>query len=448
MADEYDRSFPGLTKYRAADPVEREGSMVIPLEPQVAPAAAPSTTDVPAAVRWVGSWEQAHDGTAIITRRMARALDAAGLPVFLPGAGFWTREQIEPAVMAEVDALVARTPRALPAQIHHIVPHEPRLRAALYPGRSLEKDQEGAESRHATMALFSVWEQIPDREWRFSAMAIYLRKFARHIVPCEMNRKVLQLAGVRDDRIHVIPHPYDTHEAEALMDRPARAPGPVRFYSIGKWEPRKDPMTLIRAFLCAMSLVAEPEKKGHLTLYTSDWWRGGDYPRPAEALAKACELLGMTSRLREAQRWVTIDTRPHASLVPEHHRNDVYVTASHGEAWGMPAHDAVVAGNLVLAPGWGGFEAFVPEAGHLPYRLVQAHPRYAHPWDTTGLWAHVDEQVLAERLHAILEEPSLAARVPFSEESAAAQSPEAVGQALREVVERMVGPYNWAKGER
>lgn len=421
----------------------------LPHEPQVARAAAPRATDVPAAVRWEGSWDQPYDGTAIITRRMANCLDEAGIPVFLPAAGGRMRSEIDDRVLKEIEPLLDRTPRSMPVQLFHLVPSQMKLQSVLYPSSSLEFDQAGAEVRHPRMILFSVWEQWTRGPWNKTPMAVLLRKFAAHIVPCDMNRELLLHAGVPAEKIHVIHHPFDNHEAAALQKR-QRHIGPmdhVLFYSIGKWEPRKDPMTVLRAFLRASSAMGEGNlgklSHGHLTFYTSDWWQQAGYPRVDEALPAACQQLGYD--LQRAKAIVTFVTKPQPSMVPAHEGNDVFVTASCGEAWGMPAFDAVVKGNLTLAPKWGGFAEYLPDAGALPYTLEEAHPAYAQPFGREkGLWARVDEGALAKRMVALMKGTEPRTGTPYSEENFARQNPIAVGKQLRAVVDQVVGKdYPW-----
>ena len=420
----------------------------LPHTPQVARPAAPRATDVRAALRWEGNWEQPYDGTAIITRRMANALDDAGIPVFLPAAGGRMRSELDDQVRKEIETLLDRTPKTMPVQLFHVVPTETKLCSVLYPSRSFEFDQVGAETRHPRMILFSVWEQITKGPWSKAPMSVYLRKFAAHIVPCEMNRQLLLHAGVPAEKIHVIHHPFDNHEASALSAKrlPRDPQAPVSFYSIGKWEPRKDPMMVLRAFLrsaARAALLSDKPKHGHLTFYTSDWWQQAGYPRVDEALAAACQQTNTPLGFAEAV--VSFVTKPQPSMVPAHRQHDVFVTASCGEAWGMPAFDAVVAGNLTLAPKWGGFAEYLPEKGALPFTLEEAHPAYLlNVGRERGMWARVDEDALTERLLGLMTSGAPVDGEPYSEENFARQNPTAVGKQIRAVVEQVVGKeYPW-----
>lgn len=423
----------------------------LPAEPYASAPAAPSPTDIRSAVRWLGQWAQPFDGTAIITRRYANALDKAGLPVFLPSAGGWFVNDLNDAVYLEVRTMLGRTPRSMPITVHHLVPTEQGLVAALYPGSSFEFDQEGAERNHERTVLLSVWEQIPSDRWDRAPMAVLLRKFAAHIVPCEDNAALLRLAGVPSEKIHVIAHPFDTAETAALQaPRPKRDPAEkIRFYSIGKWEPRKDPFKVLKAFLRAVKEADGAQlETSTLTFYTSDWWQRDSYPRVHEAIRRACLEVDFSETV--AARYVTMVTEPQPSMVPVHRAHDVFVTASHGEAWGMPAFDAVLAGNKLLAPRWGGFKAFLPpETEGLPFTMAPVMPYYAHRFGTKkALWADVDERALTARMVAIMRGEETFEGVPYSEENFRQQNPLAVGRQMRQALEAIVGPaYPWRDGQ-
>jgi glycosyltransferase involved in cell wall biosynthesis len=454
-----DHDFPELVSFRQESDMDLPtAASQLPATPQIAPASAPRATDVRAAVLWEGSWEQPYDGTSIITRRYAKALDSAGLPVFLSSHGRM-RGELHDDVLRAIEPMLDRTPRSLPVAIHHLVPSEPGLRHALYPSASFEHDQAGAESRHGRLILLSVWEQLPSASFAKTSLGVYLRKFAAHIVPCDMNAEVLLLAGVPREKIHVIPHPFDEAEADALQAKrpPINPAEPVAFYTMGKWEPRKDPMAVLRTFLRAARRADRPEfppepphfleehgpPLGTLTIVTSDWWQQSGYPRVSEALETACRETGVS--LAWAKELVRFVVEPQPSLVPWHRTHEVFVTASHGEAWGMPAFDAVVAGNLVLAPQWGGFAAYLPLDGALDVTLEPVHPGYAHRFgNEPPMWAKVDLAELEDRMVALMTGAEPRRRVPYSEANFRRQNPLAVGRALRAVVESLLGPgYAW-----
>lgn len=422
--------------------------------PEVAVASARKPTDVRAAVQWNGSWKQPFDGTAIITRRYANALDQSGIPVFMPASGSYSRLAVDRIVTDEVETLIDRTPLSQPVHLHHLVPTEASLRAALYPGNSAEMDPEGAEERHRRKILLSVWEQMPIGDWRGAWVAQLLCKFAHHIVPCSHNAEVLRRAGVPDDKITIIHHPFSVEDAHALSEgKGSHEPDPAhyRFYTMGKWEPRKQALAVMVAFLRtwrALRGVAGAPRIT-LTVVAAPWYtpprdaaRMGLRPYPAleDAIARASEDAGVHVEI--ARELITIDSGKRASQVEFHVAHDCFVTASHGEAWGMPCHDAVLAENHVLAPKWGGFEAYLPGEG-LPFRMVPIRRDNLYLYGSQKAeWAEVIPEALVEAMTSAAVHRTRG--VPFSNENFDRQNPAAVGKQLRAVVEKVIGPgYAW-----
>lgn len=438
--------------YRAPDVGESLHGLTA--SPVVAPEAAALPTDVRAAVQWNGSWKQPFDGTAIITRRYANALDQSGIPVFMPASGAYSRLSVDRLVTAEIQTLIDRTPRSQPIHLHHLVPTEASLRAALYPGVSGEMDPEGAEERHRRKILLSVWEQMPIGEWRSAWVAQLLNKFAHHIVPCAHNAEVLRRAGVPDAKISIIHHPFSVDDAHALEEgKREHTPDPdhYRFYTMGKWEPRKQALAVMTAFLRAWKALrgVALAPRISLTVVAAPWYtpprdaeRLGHRPYPAlgNAIARAAEDAGVHPEV--AHELITIDSEKRASQVGIHVAHDCFVTASHGEAWGMPCHDAVLAGNYVLAPKWGGFEAYVPGPG-LPFRMTPIRRDNLYLYGSQKAeWAEVIPEAMTQ---ALVQAALQRTRGPaFSDENFERQNPVAVGKQLRAVVEQVIGKgYQW-----
>ncbi len=423
----------------------------MPSDPVVAQASGRSPHEVRAAVRWVAGWKDPYDGTAIVTRRMALALDAAGRPVFLPPAGLQMRYAIDPLVLHEVEKLYERQPRSQPIHFHHLVPSETGVRAALYPSTTMDQDPEGAEQMHRRKILFSVWEQMPSSSWASSVTAIMLQKFAAHIVPCEHNAEVLRRAGVPAEKITVIHHPFDEREADALSaprDRNVNRTVPYRFYTMGKWEPRKDQVGVMRAFLRAFVArggwgVVSDAPQPTLNVITSPWWEGKGYPKLEEAIAYAAATENVP--LAVAKALIRVDTKRRESMVDVHRHHDCFVSASHGEAWGMPAHDACIAGNLLLVPHYAGFAEFAKGHPPVPFREGPVDfSDYAFKFQPAKpTWAHVDVDVLAQMMSdAAFERPAPPSY--FDGDNFARQNPVEVGQQLRRVIDHVIGDgYAW-----
>lgn len=116
----------------------------------------------------------------------------------------------------------------------------------------------------------------------------------------------------------------------------ARVPsGPYSFYYRGVWSARKNVDGLIRAYVASF----RPEHEVELVLYI----RGLPADRLALTLAATGLGPGDVPRVRVVADELT-DAQVHAS----HGAHDCYVTASRGEAWDLPAFEALRAGRPAI----------------------------------------------------------------------------------------------------
>jgi len=232
--------------------------------------------------------------------------------------------------------------------------------------------------------------------------------------------------------LRLVPHPYtDDDQIHLLTRRPAdRHQGWRRFYSIGRWEPRKGFDQLIRAFLGAF----QAKDKVSLTIKYSGSGSWPGYPTPEQALAEA--LLhapagnGWTPQ-KMAERVTLIDGRvTRSQIVGLHLENNIYVSASHGEAWGLPSCDAKLAGNRLVYVGFGGVCDFAADEDILvPHELEPVHESYR--WEHGARWAGYQLSDLVEGLQRA-RLPEHFSRPPGFEEKF---SMRAVGEKMRILVD-------------
>jgi glycosyltransferase involved in cell wall biosynthesis len=220
------------------------------------------------------------------------------------------------------------------------------------------------------------------------------------MVPCSANRDALVAAGA--ERVNYVPYPYFPDDHHLALPPPRREPRV--FYWIGRWEPRKAPHNLIRAFLLAFK-PGEAElhlKIGHVP------WPG--YPEPEEAIAEAL------SDSRIARAWTTVrqvdeavrvlrGRWPAPEVVALHARGDVYASASRGEGIDLPSRHAKIAGRRIVTTDSGGprdhlteTDVLVPKTGEVP-----AEARYR--WGPGAALADYDVDALAAALQVARTRP-------------------------------------------
>ncbi len=363
------------------------------------------------AVMYQGEYETPWDGTAVAVRAHARALDQAGIPVLLKSFSGVVVDQYGTAipvhtagmpaqVEAEVGHLAQNTASAFfPVVKHAVVQDAEHLKRIIVPRGAIARggyEEEVSLRAHiyASTILYSVWE----RDRVDPGIVKILNRLSQCWVPCHDNQRMLETSGVTAGKVFVVPHPYDS-STEVLKLRRRQADTEWRkFYSIGRWEPRKGYAELIEAFLSAFT----PRDKVVLTIkYTGGTWEG--YPSPTEALERVRTLPHVI-----ANRWTPeriterVQLRegrfPRPQILRMHYYNNIYVAPSHGEAWCLPAFEASLAGNALVYTPTGGIMDFAAPTD-IPITLTDSVPvPRSYNWESDARWAGYDLSSLVAAL--------------------------------------------------
>jgi glycosyltransferase involved in cell wall biosynthesis len=136
------------------------------------------------------------------------------------------------------------------------------------------------------------------------------------------------------EMIRVIPHCYDDS-----VDPTAPASSPdaerFRFYWVGAWTARKNPGGLIRAFALAFG----PGSSAELVLHS-----------PGCSIDTFVAALAATGLGQHELPTITLSNHhvTEAAVGELHRESDCFVSAARGEAWNLPAFDALLAGRHVI----------------------------------------------------------------------------------------------------
>lgn len=376
----------------------------------------------PFAVLYQGEYETPWDGTAVAVRLHARALAATGIPVFLKsftgsvidehgGVGSVHLGGLPKEVRQEIGGLDGTTASALfPVVKHLVIRDADHLRKAIIPQGAVAKGGVEAEMTmrqhlYDSTIVYSVWE----RDRVDPAIARILSRIAENWVPCHDNRDMLIRSGVPADKVVVIPHPYDP--ADPVLKLRARAPDLTwrKFYSIGRWEPRKAYAELVEAFLRAFT----PKDLVMLTIkYTGGNWPGYEHPEQLLARLRADETI-------QARGWsiAAIADRVHLregrfpkpEILKIHYKHNIYVCSSHGEAWCLPAFEAALAGNSLCFVDSGGIRDFAgADGGSAGDFVIRVAPGDTEPvpesyrWEPAAEWARVTVESLMQGLRRVV----------------------------------------------
>lgn len=443
--DRYDETYAAYLKEEERRLRAREASP--PTEPAQNYVAPSTAAKHPVGVLYQGEFETPSDGTARAVRLHARALAGTGVPLLLRSFSsvvvnaYGIAEPVYVAGMPEevekeVGSLLTTDVALFRPVIKHVVIRSAEhCRQLLLPRGAIPLEADSVEAQmkmrdgiYGNTIVYSVWE----RDRIDEGIGRQLARVKQCWVPCQMNRRLLIDAGVPEARVHVVPHPYTDDDMIHVCTKrpPTEHDGWRRFYSIGRWEPRKGLGALIYAFLGAF----QPGDKVSLTIKYSGSGQWQDYPSPAELMQN---MAGFNSWSPDSiRRHVTIlDGRVKRSMIVKlHYENNIYVSASHGEAFGLPAFDAKLAGNAMVYVPWGGVADLAEDSDiAIPYKMGPVDASYR--WEHGAEWAHYQLEDLVEGLRRA--RPPEVFRRPPSFESRFSLG--AVGQQMRDLVDVAVG---------
>jgi glycosyltransferase involved in cell wall biosynthesis len=257
---------------------------------------------------------------------MARALDIAHVKLDLrtigPRDADWSldAEGLPSHKIPDPDAVIVHT---LPGDCHRVL--------------ELEGLRRGAGPK---LISYTTWEALTAPE---SIVQPLFDCFDQVWVPSQPTAQALAANGLHGSgrdresavaRVRVIPHCFDEdleRETPEYIDN-----GRFRFYWIGAWSTRKNPGGLIRAF----ALAFHPGSRAELVLHS-----------PGCSMDTFVAALAATGLNQSELPTITLSNRhlDDGALAKLHADADCFVTAARGEAWNLPAFDALLAGRHVIS---------------------------------------------------------------------------------------------------
>ncbi len=402
-------------------------------------------------VQYQAPWEIPADGFAEHARRCARALAMTGCPVHLRSGRpivLDPTDEME-AIQRQYRDLVHASIGRYSAQVHQLVPTEGILQRITMPTAAAIRGGMSAEQMrlvNSFRVLSTVWEREPLPAYDAEALS----RVGQAWVACQANARMLIEAGVPAEKVRVVPIPFLPDDPHLALRGRKRRPGPVRFYNIGKWEPRKEQDRVLGAFMMAF-------RPGEATLIMKTSRSapnfGGSYPKsPSESVQR-----WMVDERVKQNGWTADNVNKHIFLIQEviseermvalHAMGDVYVSLSRGEGFDMPAYDAKLSGNRMVYTPSGGPQDFaqgsdfpVPKTGTVP-----CHPFYG--WGT-GRYLDYDLGDAAKALQLAHGAVRLGPIDEAEEINALRRrfSAEAVGRSMIQNLTEVVGPEGklWA----
>jgi glycosyltransferase involved in cell wall biosynthesis len=373
-------------------------------------------------------WMHPADGWSIASRVYARAMQLGGLDVLLrdwqrPAATGLDEEvfnELLPTFTGEHPLSMLTTEQQLNGVDLHV------FSCALLSADKLGVLDAMLDNREP-QAFYCVFE----RRYIEPELVEKMNRLAGVWVQCRMNEHVLREAGVQN--VTLIPYPFFGDDPHVALDKPRREP--KRFYNIGRFEPRKAPDNIIRAFLRAFApgeskLTLKTSPIPHVSEYASAWTTIDHELIEDAVIGNGWNAENVWDDVRIIEGRISRD-----EMLGLHADGDVYVSASRGEGLELGAWAAKLAGRRIIATASGGPEDFldpevdicIPATGFVP-----ADPSY--PWGEGATYIDYSIDDLVEAMQTARGQHACGTRTwPGWERHRAPK----VGEALKEWVESL-----------
>jgi glycosyltransferase involved in cell wall biosynthesis len=147
-------------------------------------------------------------------------------------------------------------------------------------------------------------------------------------------------SGILASKIKWMPEPIDTdfYNPETVEPLQIKGLSGYNFISVFKWEPRKGPDFLLRAFF------SEFKKHENVTLYLLTYEYGGYSPHSKSSIERLIRLVAMKYKfdLKKLPKYKVINQVISSSLMPSLYKTfDAFVLPTRGEGWGLPFMEAM-----------------------------------------------------------------------------------------------------------
>lgn len=268
------------------------------------------------------SHAQLNTGYGHAARELALALEGAGVELDIRTLGRPDPTRHPGGISRVIDNPDAVIVHTLPGDCHRVL--------------ELEGLQRGAGPK---LVAYTTWEAIT-APW--SVVQPLFDNFDQVWVPSQPTAQALAHGADHGDgavrqavehRTYVIPHCYN----ENLQRRADHGDHDrFRFYWVGAWTARKNPGGLIRAF----ALAFPPGSRAELVIHS-----------PGCSMDAFTMALAATGLKQGELPSITLSNQhlSDESLAKLHAEADCFATAARGEAWNLPAFDALLAGRHVIS---------------------------------------------------------------------------------------------------
>lgn len=209
-------------------------------------------------------------------------------------------------------------------------------------------------------------------------------------VPSECNRRAFE-TFYAPGTVHVVPHPYDDALVPTRRERDDDVMNDTYTFSyVGAWNARKNVEGVVRAYSRAFAKGDDVMLEVHC------------HGAPPDVCRVAQAATGLSLEQMPVIRFTNHRmTDEHMAFIRDAYQ--CFVTATRGEAWNIPAFNAMLAGQHIIAPGGQGSDDFlrgtsaylyeskvVPAGGEVVFENITAEGATARYWGCQGLTVRED----------------------------------------------------------
>jgi glycosyltransferase involved in cell wall biosynthesis len=198
----------------------------------------------------------------------------------------------------------------------------------------------------------------------------YLHKMDSIWVPNSTNKKTLEQDGLGD--IQVVPHTFDLNKYDKTKLKTLNlysTRNKFKFYYIGDFNDRKNLIGIIRSF---HSEFCHGE---NVCLVLKIKRHGLDHSQLNNIFSKFSQQIKSNLRLHKDESMFANEVIITANMTNNmiydlHNTCDCFVNISHGEAWSIPAFEAMAMGNTPICSNEGGPKEFIDDSNHGTGKLI------------------------------------------------------------------------------
>jgi glycosyltransferase involved in cell wall biosynthesis len=220
-------------------------------------------------------------------------------------------------------------------------------------------------------------------------------------VPSEHNKQAYIRAGLKAEKIFVIPHGIDEKRFNPSVAKLEYNRGKFNFGSVFDWTERKNPVALIRAYFNAF------QNGEDVSLTIRTFWRFPIEKTKEYIKNEVDKIKNGFEGTRDFPKILFWFDSMEEELMPSFYRSlDCFVLPTRGEGFGLPFLEAMACGVPTIGPKWGGNTEFMKEENSVLVNgkvilienaeFLQRQPQYAGQ-----RWFDIDEGELSKAMRFV-----------------------------------------------